>query len=189
MLKHAKIKDQLLPLLWKWQHSHHKKQTNQSETGAVTIFIRGQGSLSVPVPILVPLPLSVSVSLRLTVAFRAGITMKMHARLIIEADPFSLAPGCSEDDGAHLPEPQGGAVKHSVLGVVLEAVVHNEAEVGLEGLKSEVAMGLQQVPHSLEVHRSVNVLQVVWHLLDKERNPQTETRPETFWWKYSLTMF
>lgn len=88
----------------------------------------------------------------------------MQAGLIVEAYPFSLPPGGSHDGPAHLPEPEGGAVEDRVLGVILEAVVDDEAKVGLKGLEGEVAMGLQQGPHGLEVHWSVDVVQVVWHL-------------------------
>lgn len=91
----------------------------------------------------------------------------MHSGLVIEADPFSLSPGCSYDSPAHLSEPQGSAIKDCVLGVVLETVVDNEPKIGLKGLKSEVAVRLQQVPHGLKIHWSVNMVQVVWHLGDK----------------------
>ncbi|KAG7268002.1 hypothetical protein CRUP_022439 [Coryphaenoides rupestris] len=88
----------------------------------------------------------------------------VQARLVVEADALGLAAGAADDGAAQLAEPQRSAVEHRVLGVVLEAVVDDEAEVGLERLKREVVVRLQQVPHGLEVHRRVDVVQVVWYL-------------------------
>lgn len=134
----------------------------------LTIFIRGQQavffSLLLPQPLTFALPLSFPLSLSVALALGAWLTGEMHARVVVEAYPLSLAPGRSDDGPAHLSETQGSAVKDRVLGVVLEAVVDNEAKICLEGFKCEVAMGLQLVPHGLEVHWSVDVVQIVWNL-------------------------
>lgn len=123
---------------------------NQSQRGSLTIFIRGQQpvffSLSLPLPLPLPLPqplsLPLSVSLLVALTVRARLSGQVHAGLVVKAYPLSLSPGGSYDRPAHLPEAQGGTVEDRVLGVVLEAVVDNEAKVCLKGFKGEVAMGL-----------------------------------------------
>lgn len=148
------------------------KPLNQSERGSLTIFIRGQYTvffslalpLSLPFPLPLPLSFPLSVSLVVTLSVWARLSGEMDAGLVVKAYPFSLAPGSPYDGPAHLSEAQGGTVEDRVLGVVLEAVVDNEAKIRLKGFKREVAMGLQLVPHGLEVHWSVNMVQVVWHL-------------------------
>lgn len=149
---------------------------------SLTVFITGQRSLSfsfsvpfsfsitfsVPFPFsfsfLFPLPLPLCVPLLVTLTVGVGLTLEVHPSLVVEAYPFSVASGRSHDGAAHLSEPQGGAVEHGVLGVVLEAVVDDEAEVCFKGIKGEVAVGFKKVPHSLEVHGSVDVVQVIWNL-------------------------
>lgn len=88
----------------------------------------------------------------------------MQAGLVVEADPLRLSPGCSDDRPAHLSQAQGSAVENGVLGIVFQAVVDNKAKICLKGFEGEVAMRFQLVPHGLEVHWSVNVVQVVWYL-------------------------
>lgn len=142
-----------------------QKIFRKSEKEAPTIFIGRQRPLSFSVPLSFSFPLSVS--LLFPTGVWASLPVKVHPALIVEAYPISLPLRGPYDCPAHLSEPQGSAVKHRVLSIVFETVVNDEAKVPLEGLKSEVAMGLQQVPHGLKVHRSVNMLQVIWNLQSK----------------------
>lgn len=146
------------------------KSVNQRKKLVHTVFIRGQQSVffTFSLPLTFPLPLTLSLTLSIpllvTTSLWTEFTGEMQAGFVVEADPFCLSPGCSDDRPAHLSEAQGSAVEHGVLGIVFEAVVDNKAKICLKGFESEVAMRFQLVPHGLEVHWSVNVVQVVWHL-------------------------
>lgn len=88
----------------------------------------------------------------------------MHAALRVEADLLHVPSGLSEQDPALISEPDCGSVEIRVLGVVLEAVIDDEVEVGLELLEVVVALGIDALPHGGEIHRVLDVVQVVRHL-------------------------
>lgn len=139
----------------------------------LTVFVGGHQAVLLPLllpqPLSLALPLPLALSLAVALALGAGLAGQVQAGVVVEADALGLAPRRPHDGAAHLAKAQGGAVEDRVLGVVLEAVVDDEAEVRLEGFEREVAVGLQLVPHGLEVHRSVDVVQVVGDLRGKGR--------------------
>lgn len=143
----------------------------------LTVFIGRHRPVSLSLPLA--LPLALPLPLQRPSGVGTGLPGQVHAGLVVEADPVRLPPGAPDDHPAQLPEAQGGPVEHRVLGVVLEAVVDDETKVALERLKSQVAVGFQKVPHGLEVHGGVDVVQVVRHLQPQRAKPVLPPMPES----------
>ena len=77
---------------------------------------------------------------------------------------FCLPSGLTEYKAAGLTESESGTIKDSVFGIVLKTIIDNKQEVSLKGLEVWIVMSLQQNPHGLEIHWTLNVVQVVRHL-------------------------
>lgn len=82
----------------------------------------------------------------------------------VEADPLGLSAGPAEDGSSVVLHPLSCLVEERVLGVVLHAVEDDEVEVGLELLQAPVVVAVDAFPHGGEVHRVLDVVQVVRNL-------------------------
>lgn len=88
----------------------------------------------------------------------------MHAGLKVNAHLLSL-PACLSQHCAPLfPQPNGCPIEDGVFGIVLQAVADYQVEVLLKLIQVQVAIGLQLLLHCVEVHRFLDVVQVVWDL-------------------------
>lgn len=88
----------------------------------------------------------------------------MHAAFPVEADFLHVAPGLSKQGPALISEANGGPVEIGVLRVVLHAVFNDEVEVALKLLEVVVALGVDALSHGGEVHRVLDVVEVIRHL-------------------------
>lgn len=88
----------------------------------------------------------------------------MNTTLRVEADFLHIPSRLSEQDPALISESDSGSIEVRVFRVVLQAVIDDEVEVGLELVEVVVALGINALAHGGEIHRVLDVVQVIRHL-------------------------
>lgn len=82
----------------------------------------------------------------------------------IKADPVCLLPSPAKYQPTVVLHPLGSLVEERVFGVVHQAVADDEIEVLLKLIQAPVLVLFNASPHGGEVHRVLNVLQIIRNL-------------------------
>lgn len=105
----------------------------------------------------------------------------------IKSDPVCLLTSPAKYQPAVVLHPLGSLVEERVFGVVHQAVADEEIEVLLKLIQTPVLVLINAAPHGGEVHRVLNVLQIIRNLqemlavnvLHPPTDPQTQSPTPT----------
>lgn len=87
-----------------------------------------------------------------------------------EVKPYSLCISSSLPDNSSsmVSQAHSSTVEEGLLGIVRHAVIDDEVEVILELIHALVFMCINAFPHGREVHWMLDVIKIVWNLMDNK---------------------
>lgn len=87
-----------------------------------------------------------------------------------EVKPYSLRISSSlpENSSSMVSQAHSSTVKEGLLSIVRHAVIDDEIEVILKLIHALVFMCISAFPHGREVHRMLDVIKIVWNLMDNK---------------------